>query len=222
MELRKKSILIALVLGDGSLVKQTKVIKGKKYEYVTLEITHSHKQKDYIEWKADLCRSLTGRKCNIKSKTIKERVIVDKPTPELLAYRFTCTHKYFRILRKWIYPQNRKIINKNILKYLDPQGLAIWYMDDGSTYINKNRDKTFSCEISTHIPESDAKELIEYFKSKWDIEFHLHKKAENQYNIRTFSKNAYKFIQLISPFVPKCMDYKLKIPEYYNQERVAS
>lgn len=49
MELRKKSTLIALVLGDGSLIKQTKVIKGKKYMNVVLDITHSYKQKEYIE-----------------------------------------------------------------------------------------------------------------------------------------------------------------------------
>jgi hypothetical protein len=27
---------------------------------------------------------------------------------------------------------------------------------------------------------------------------------------------------LIKPFVPQCMDYKVKIPEYYNQECVTS
>lgn len=49
MELRKKSTLIALVIGDGSLVKQTRVVNGKKYVNVSLHITHSYKQKDYIE-----------------------------------------------------------------------------------------------------------------------------------------------------------------------------
>ena len=222
MELRKKSILIALALGDGSLISQKKIVKGKEYNYVTLEVCHSHKQKEYVEWKADLCKSLTGRKCNVKSKIVKERTINGNITPELLAYRFTCTHKYYKIIKKWLYKGKSKIINSNILKYLDPQGIAIWYMDDGSTYINKNREKTFSCEISTHIPESDALDVINYFKSKWDIQFHLHKKAENQYNVRCYSAEAFKFIKLISPFVPQCMDYKLKIPKYYSHEHTES
>jgi hypothetical protein len=49
MELRKKSILIALVIGDGCIVQQTTTIKGKSYKYANFEVTHSYKQKEYIE-----------------------------------------------------------------------------------------------------------------------------------------------------------------------------
>jgi hypothetical protein len=38
MELRKKSILIALCIGDGYISKQIK--KGKTYQYNYLEISH--------------------------------------------------------------------------------------------------------------------------------------------------------------------------------------
>lgn len=222
MELRKKSILISLVIGDGCITEQRKTIKGKTHTYANFEVTHSYKQKEYIEWKANLCKSITGNKCNIKSKIVKERLICGKLTPELQAYRFTCCNKYFRILRKWLYPQGKKILSKKYISYLDAQGLAIWYMDDGSTYINKNGKTCFSCEISTHVPEIDALELIDLFKEKWGIKFALHKKAENQYNIRCYTKEAYKFIQLIKPFVPQCMDYKVIVPKYYNQECAAS
>jgi hypothetical protein len=100
MELRKKSILIALVIGDGCIVQQTTTIKGKSYKYANFEVTHSCKQKEYIEWKANLCRSITGNKCNVREKIVKERKINGNSTPELLAYRFTCSNKYFRVLRK--------------------------------------------------------------------------------------------------------------------------
>jgi hypothetical protein len=42
-----------------------------------------------------------------------------------------------------------------MISYLDELGLAIWYMDDGCTYVSKT-DRTFTVEISTHIPENDA------------------------------------------------------------------
>lgn len=222
MELRKKSLLIALVLGDGCITEQTKTVKGKTYRYSNFEVTHSSKQKDYIEWKANICRKLTGRRCNISEKYVEKRKINGKITPALKAYRFTCCHKYFRILRKWLYPDGKKKLNPKYLNYLTPEGLAIWYMDDGSTYIGKKNIYAFTCEISTHIPEKDANKLIDMFRSKWNIEFHLHKKAENQYNIRTFGWNSVKFINLIKPFVPNCMDYKVKIPECYNHERPTS
>jgi hypothetical protein len=222
MELRKKSILISLVIGDGSITQQRKKVKNKVYTYANFEVIHSYKQKEYIEWKANLCRSITGNRCNVREKIVKERVINGKITPELLAYRFTCSNNYFRVLRKWLYPQGKKVLSKKYISYLDEQGIAIWYMDDGSTYIPKQGKTCFSCEISTHIPEKDALELIELFKEKWNISFFLHKKAENQFNIRCYTKEAYKFIQLIKPFVPQCMEYKVRIPEYYNQECSAS
>lgn len=100
MELRKKSILIALVIGDGCIVQQIKTVKNKIYKYANFEVVHSYKQKEYIEWKADLCRSITGNKCNVREKLVKERKINGKSTPELLAYRFTCSNKYFKVLRK--------------------------------------------------------------------------------------------------------------------------
>ena len=94
-------------------------------------------------------------------------------------------------------------------------------MDDGCTYVSKT-NRTFTAEISTHIPENDAQELIDLFKEKWNITFHLHKKNENQFNIRAYSSNALKFIKLIEPFVPDCMAYKLIVPKFYFQECTAS
>lgn len=221
MELRKKSILISLVLGDGCITSQSRTVNGKVYNYANFEVTHSYKQKEYVEWKANLCRSITGRKCTVNEKLVKARYIKGRLTSELLAYRFTCCNKYFRILRQWIYPNNRKVFLEQYLKYLDAQGLAIWYMDDGNTYIHKNRDKCFSCELNTYIPENEALALINYFTKYWDINFKLHKKTNNQYCLRCTNDIAFKFITIISPFVPKCMDYKLKVPEYYNHEHLA-
>ena len=76
MELRKKSILIALCIGDGYITHQKQVKKGKTYQYNYLEISHGQHQKDYIEWKANLCKSITGRKCNVREKNIKLKVFV--------------------------------------------------------------------------------------------------------------------------------------------------
>jgi hypothetical protein len=43
MELRKKSLLIALVLGDGCIVKQTKYYPKSTRNYFNFEVTHSYK-----------------------------------------------------------------------------------------------------------------------------------------------------------------------------------
>lgn len=223
MELRKKSILIALAVGDGCILDQKTVKKGKTYRYATLEVGHSIKQLEYCRWKADLCRSITGRKCEIKFKKIPERIINPnyKSTPETEACRFTCTHKYYRILRKWLYPNGKKYLSSKYLNYLDELGLAIWYMDDGSTYVRPD-ESAFNCEFHTFISRDEAEDLISMFQNKWNIKFNLHHVGDNKYNLRSCSHEGAKFINLIKPFVPDCMSYKLKIPERFIQECVAS
>lgn len=219
MELRKKSLLIALVLGDGCIVKQTKQYPKSTRHYYNFEVTHSKVQKEYCEWKAKLCRSLTRNKCIIRDKKTHLRTINNKEVKDNSAVRFTCSNKYFRVLYKWLYPNGKKVIGSKYLNYLTKEGLAIWYMDDGSTYIDKKRNnRVFTCEIYTHTPLEETNYIIDYFKNKWNVEFHLHKKPNNQYSIRCYTVNAAKFISLISPFVPQCMDYKVKVPKYYFQE----
>ena len=95
MELRKKSILIALCIGHIS----NKIKKGRTYNY--LEISHGQHQGEYIQWKANLCTSVTGRKSNVRRKKYKAKKINGVDIPESLGYTFVNTSPYFRILRKW-------------------------------------------------------------------------------------------------------------------------
>lgn len=89
MNARKKSLLIALVLGDGYINR-----KG------ALKIRHGYKQYEYIKYKAELCRSLTGRACNIRREEYLNKIINSKKVPDTYGYGFQCQNKYFRILRK--------------------------------------------------------------------------------------------------------------------------
>lgn len=85
---------------------------------------------------------------------------------DTLMYRFSCGHKYFKHLRKWLYKNDRKILSPKYLSYLDEQGLAIWYMDDGSTYIDKRDNKRISCEIYTYTPLEETLSIIDFFREK--------------------------------------------------------
>ena len=224
MELRKKSLLIALTLGDGSLIEQKK-FKPQSKRNVVLEVQHGYKQLEYLKWKADLCRKVTGTLCNIKKKIYKNKIINGVKREDSYGYKFISGHRYFKVLRKWLYPNNIKQLQKKYLKYLDLQGIAIWYMDDGSTYIDKRKfyyKFQGSCEFSLCTPKEEAEEVIKYFKEYWDLNFYLHKCKNDQYKIRCYNEEAIKFINMIKPFVPQCMEYKVRIPEEYIHECLAS
>lgn len=102
-----------------------------------------------------------------------------------------------------IYPlfYNNKIkyINKELLLKIEPLGLAIWFMDDGSngTYGYKLCTNGFSLE--------DLKIIKEVFLEKFQIEINFHK--DNSIYIPAKYKN--KFKNLISPFIIPSMLYKI-------------
>lgn len=204
MKKEKKALLISLVLGDG-YVRVDKRGRGLKGE---LSISHSIKQKDYLEYKATLINSLIGgNKPNVIKFTCNSNF------GNFDQVKISKTHKYFKILRKWMYPDK---YNLNILKHLTPHAIAIWYMDDGSIIAN-NRYKDGSCSSArTNIHLGTSKEIAievcNYFKEKWDIKFtpFLEK---GTYSVRCFHREGKKFHELIHPYVIESMSYKQRF--YY-------
>ena len=218
MELRKKSLLIALAIGNNYLDKQYELVKGKTCPIVSFQMYNCINEKEYFDWKVDLCRKLTGKICKISERfPIKNKEGRIKP----LFYGMSCNHKYFRILRKWLYPNDIKVLNPKYLSYLTEEGLALWYIDVGYTYISQKDPKRLSCEFYINSSLKETLSIIEFFNKKWKLNFHLHKKGI-YYSIRIFNKDAVKFINIIKPYVPECMAHKIKIPNYYIQERMTS
>lgn len=206
-----KSLLIALVLGDGYI----KINKLPNVTHYRLALNHSEKQLEYIVYKKELCESLLNTSIKLHkylNKGGNYHGVTIKPSN---VYQFTVRSKYFKVLRNWMYPNGVKEYRLEYLKYLTPQGLAIWYMDDGSIYRDKKSLKTFSCTISTHASKEEADILLKYFKEYWNVEFHTAKRANDKYNIRCYCKEAYKFIKIIEQYIIPSMKYKIKMPDYY-------
>lgn len=204
----EKSILFACVIGDGYLSKPNLKTYHKGG---ALSICHSIKQIEYLEYKASLLREITNSECIIRQKTVKKGLIQNRLVKERLAVRIDCTHSFLKELRALIYINDKKKYS-HLLNYLDPQGIAIWYMDDGYLTQDK-RTGSFSLGISTYDLKENTEEMIDYFKKEWDIEFRLHKMRENQYSLRCYSKNIYKFCNLIKEYIIPSMKYKIRCLE---------
>lgn len=199
----EKAILIALSLGDGYISKDNQ-----------LHITHSLAQEEYVHWKIDfLNRVCKGkRKSNISYKT-RFDTRTNKTYKSCVA---TKKHKYFRIIRNWIYKPT-KTYSRFILNKLTPAALAIWFMDDGNYKKNfsKKTGKLSHVQVSlyTHCAYDQAEIVRDYFLETYDIEFkiYVHKlKTSTSYYLCANTKNGRKFIDLIEPFVNiPCMRYKV-------------
>lgn len=197
MKNRKKAILIALAIGDGHIHKDPKSKSCK------LIIKHSSKQREFIEYKRNLLHSLIG------GKKPKLHNINNNGYPGIY---FTKAHKYFRVIRKWLYKNKSKLITRYLLNKLTLEAIAIWYMDDGNLSSKKRNGKIHAYELflNTHVSKEENQVIIDYFKEVWDIQFHQ-VKNKGSYRLRMSTREIRKFLPMIEKYIIPSMKYKCKM-----------
>lgn len=208
MESRKKSLLISFVIGDGYLKVDKRYPNGNP----SLKLCHSIHQREYLEYKVSLIHSLLGG----RYPTVNE---YDCTSTNGLVYRQVRaekSHRYFRVLRRWMYPNK---YSPNILKYLTEEALAIWYMDDGSIIPNNRREDGSVSSARTNIHTcctlEIALDICEYFSNRWGIKFTTFKENGGTYSVRCFHKEGAKFHTLVHPYIIPSMQYKQRF--YYDK-----
>ena len=203
----KKSILIGLCLGDG-YIYQGKTIKKSGLRHCGILVKHGKNQKDYCVFKASLLE-----KCVNTPVTVSEF-----NNSGFIGYKFSKGHKYFRILRKWIYKDNIKTFSTKLLNKLTPASIALWYMDDGGLSAKKRNGTIYTYEIflNTGKGKEDNQIIIDYFKNKWNIQFNQ-VKNNNVYRLRVNIREGGKFLKLVLSYIPECMKYKVTVLEKFNK-----
>lgn len=179
-------LLIGTILGDGHL----ELRKKSKAKNARLKFGHSIKQLEYLKEKIRLSKVLwnsTINKTNIKA--------------EISSISHPLLTKYYRLFYK-----NGKKILPNIK--LNPLGLAILFMDDGS------RDKTTnSLYISLcNFTEEENKKFIILLKVTFNLDCSIHYKGKigQKYpNIYIKAKSREHFKNIIRPYLISSMLYKI-------------
>lgn len=195
-----------MLLGDGCLKTKKQTLRdgtiSTYYEYV---ICHSEKQKEYLDYKRDLFHSIVGGK---KPNVHFEQSKLGR------SYRFSRCHRAFRLYHKRLYSNNnKKFFTQQVLDWLTPQAVALWYMDDGGVSPTYRKDGTISsCEtrLATYCTKDQADLIVRWFEEKWGIRFkkHLHKKTQLWYLGLNTTEGA-KFEELVRPYIIPSMFYKL-------------
>lgn len=173
-------------MGDGYL----RVIKGRKNAF--LEINHSIKQKQYVDWKYDQLKSI-----------VKSPPRARKSNGNRIAYRFyTRQHSELTELFQCFYKNNKKIISENF--QLNPIILAVWFMDDGS----KCRPSDIYLNTQQFNNESQRK-IISSLK-ELGLEASLNK-DKSYYRIRFIKSSLPKLKNLIEKYIIPEMRYKIEL-----------
>lgn len=211
MNVDKRGIIIGMAIGDGYVQVRNRLNKGKyHYESRNMRVLHGANQRAYCEWKAKrLGYALGGRQINVTK-------VKNGPGGKHDAYQFTASNPYFGQVRSWLYPDGKKWLSPKVLNMLTPEGIAIWYMDDGSARRNTNSKgfvSSVSTDIATMCSEREVDSIIDFFMSEYKIEFrkrfNKHVTPEHSFYIQANTAHSHSFINLISRYVPECMMYKL-------------
>lgn len=196
----QKRLLIALLIGDGTI--------SSNYVF---KLSHSIDQREYLEWKVGLLNKL-----GIKNNGIKEYISSHGYNKgKGVLYSQMSLNSTIKALRRSIYIP-KKTITRNLLNWLDEQGLAIWFMDDGFININESEQRHGSTQrsikISTCVDEETCNIVIQYFKERWNIEFRPFLEKSKFFSIAAkTNEDSDKFIKIVKPYVEQVPSLLYKI-----------
>lgn len=203
-----KSIIIGLIIGDGYINNKGRIC-----------IEHGEKQFEYCVYKAKLLHSICGGNDIIVHKNnrhVANSILHKCKSKSFITYSFKKQSKNFIFFRELMYKNNKKVITEEVLKYIQPISIALWWMDDGCLYkrYNKGYKKhSYFFQLSTFCSLEEIKLIQTFFIDKYDIKWNIKKqvcKNDIRYSLCCGQKQGKKLLQLIKQYVYKvdCMKYK--------------
>jgi hypothetical protein len=179
-----KSLLIGSMLGDGRVD-----FTGHASRYME---GHSPEQLDYLKWKVDKWGEWSAGDLIVTySREFPSYVFRTKAHSDLNPYRDLF---YMQREKGW------KVVKNELVDMVDAYALAIWYLDDGSA--GHYPLITFGAKEGSR---ANAYLIFEKFglTPKWK----LMKGETGQFHFER--EDGDKFIEIIKPYVPDCMSYKM-------------
>lgn len=201
----QKSLLVAMLIGDGTI----------STNYV-FKMCHDGAQEEFLNWKINLLNQFQLKNNGLKTYISTKGYNVGKR----IVYSQLSVIPTIKALRRSIYTP-KKTINRKLLNWLTPLGLAIWYMDDGFINVNTSKQRhsiQHSIRISTCLTnEKELKVIIDYFKEVWHINFRKYN-DNNHLSISTCTENdTKKFVSIIKPYILQVPSLLYKIRNNYTK-----
>lgn len=195
-------VILGSILGDAHLKKTYKSNRNKALSF--FDEIHCLQQEKYLLWKKDYAFS----KFNTK--------IEYYPNKNRIRLR-TEVSPIFKKLRDELYPNNKKNITKDILNRLQPLGIAVWYMDDGTLNLHAG-----GCLATDGFTKEENEMIMNYFNEK-GFYCRVFKAKSGTYRIMFNQQGFRNFIDFIKLHIHPSMYYKIDLnrqKEYYKLERL--
>lgn len=184
--------ILGKALGDGSFSKNG----------LSAHVRFSHKKdhKEYVEWTLKALGNIAG----------STRDLISGYGTDMLSAKSLNRSSILEEFKDFMNDDSKKEVPEWVANKLGPIAIAFWYMDDGSLSHDKNQ-KDRACFATNGFSKKSC-EILQKALKKFDIESVLYN--SKGWRIRLNIEDAEKMFLLISPYVPKCMQYKL--PENFR------
>lgn len=196
----QKEILVGTLLGDGHLETRN---RGRTYR---LKIEHTMKQKAYVDWLYDHFTEWVATPPRMRTR----HVDFPRKSGDYELYGFqTLSAGSLRFFAHQFYEGAKKVVPKQIGRWLSPRALAIWYMDDGSIKSKAHR----TVLLNTHGFSGKNLEILQNaLAKKYGVITTLRGQKEGK-QLYVTSGSSETFVSLILPHIIPLMQYK--IPEHW-------
>jgi len=202
-----RGAIIGMVLGDSSLI-QPKHRDGIRRGNYLLDMSHSRRQKEYLEFKRDILNEIFEYHIPVRDITVTIKKI-GKSYPASRV--FTRVHSRFKMIAKNIYINGKKRITPWALDNITDEGLAIWWMDDGCMHYDPRPDHGGGfCVWGTYGFQKEEVQLFQdWLKNTYGISLRLslNKKSGGWYLRRGMSE-AVKLNDICRQYAHPSMLYK--------------
>ncbi len=190
---QQRQLVLGGLMGDGSVSPKRGHgdVRGIKSRF---RFGHGPKQDAYTHWKASL---LDGVPLSISPHAKGGLMVETTYLAELDG------------LRDAVYIGGKKVFSWDYLKELTPFALAIWYMDDGGFQARRADGSAGRSEMCVEAMEvSTRKRLTSLLHDTYGLSCKLTQHGGNDFIV--FDKGGTEALhELLAPYVPECMDYKL-------------
>ena len=193
---QQRHVLIGVLLGDAHLESDT---SGQTFR---LKIEQSVRHAAYVEHLYELFSDWVTT--NPRART--RQAIGRNPTTSI-GFQ-TLRHGVFRFYFHQFYRQGKKCVPKLIHRWLTPQAIAYWLMDDGSIKSKQSKGILFN----THgFCRGDVERLAKVLADKFSLSTSL-RKQQDGIQIYVSGESYPTFVDLVEKYLTPDMRYKLPPP----------
>lgn len=180
----QKDFILGSIVGDGNIDKSRTLANVNRFKFI-----HGKSQEEYLRWKSIMLN------CQEKVALVEHNGVSAKP-----AYRFTSSVCYF---------EDSHLTKRYAIEHLNAKILTVIYLDDGSIRKDQLGGTIYSIAESEELTILFANKLKELGIDCVPAKCKSSTSGKTCNYIRLHKKGIDRLSEIIAPYTPKSMSYKL-------------